>query len=161
MRLYNIKDSYIDHLRKFDHRVCINKNATRPYVGVVYTINNIKYYLPLTSPKEKYAKLKNTKDFHKIAGGTYGAVNLNNMIPVLDTALIEININNHPNAQYRNLLRNQFSQLINMKELLHRKAETLYKLCTTTANVSENDSKIKSRCCNFVLLEEKMQEYVC
>ncbi len=34
--------------------------------------------------------MKNGKDFRKINNGIYGAINFNNMIPVLDEVLIEI-----------------------------------------------------------------------
>jgi protein AbiQ len=38
--------------------------------------------------------MKNGKDFRKINNGIYGAINFNNMIPVVDAALIEIDISN-------------------------------------------------------------------
>lgn len=82
MRLYRIKQEYIDYLRTEEPKVLENKNERRPYIGIILFINNITYYVPLSSPKNKYKTMKNTKDFHKIAGGVYGAINFNKMIPV-------------------------------------------------------------------------------
>ena len=78
--------------KKYDAKVADNKKGKRPYVGVVLEIEGIKYYTPFTSPKEKHRKMKNTKDFRKINHGIYGAINFNNMIPVVDSALLLIDI---------------------------------------------------------------------
>ena len=66
MKFYNIKDEYINYLKKYDAKVADNKKGKRPYVGVVLEIEGIKYYTPFTLPKEKHRKMKNTKDFRKI-----------------------------------------------------------------------------------------------
>ena len=92
MKFYNIKDEYINYLKKYDAKVADNKKGKRPYVGVVLEIEGIKYYTPFTLPKEKHRKMKNTKDFRKINQGIYGAINFNNMIPVVDSALLLIDI---------------------------------------------------------------------
>ena len=42
MEIYNIKDSYIQFLRQYDTNVAENKKETRPYVGVVLKIGDIK-----------------------------------------------------------------------------------------------------------------------
>ena len=109
MKFYHIKDDYITFLRQYDSKVSENKNQTRPYVGVVLEINSIKYYAPFSSPKTKHKKMKNGKDFRKINNGIYGAINFNNMIPVLDDVLIEIDIANIQDMKYRRLLQNQYN----------------------------------------------------
>ena len=65
MRFYNIKDDYIAYLRTYDSKVAENKHEVRPYLGVVFEIENMKYYAPFTSPKQKHLKMKNGKDFRK------------------------------------------------------------------------------------------------
>ena len=42
----------------------------------------MEYFVPLSSPKEKHLKMKNTLDFLKLDNGKLGAINFNNMIPV-------------------------------------------------------------------------------
>ena len=44
MKFYNIKDEYINYLKKYDAKVVDNKKGKRPYVGVVLEIDGIKYY---------------------------------------------------------------------------------------------------------------------
>jgi len=160
IRLYNVKDGYVDYLRKFEPKVLFNKQEQRPYVGIVYTIGLINYYVPLASPKAKYANMKNAKDFHKIAGGKYGAINFNKMIPIMNQELIEIDIDNEPDDNYRNLLKNQFRELVNMKDIIYRKSNGIYELFFSKEELSPNDIKIKDRCCDFKLLEQKMNEYI-
>jgi protein AbiQ len=111
MKFYNIKDDYIRFLRNYDDKVAENKKESRPYVGVVLEIDGVKYYAPFTSPKPKHQKMKNGKDFRKINQGRYGAINFNNMIPVPDAALLEKDIANETDRQYRRLLQNQYSAI--------------------------------------------------
>ncbi len=58
MRLYSISDEYINYLRKKFPKVYSNKEDsrvhTRKYLGVVIEINTHKYYIPLSSPKDKH-----------------------------------------------------------------------------------------------------------
>ena len=51
LTLYYIDSDYINYLREFDNRVPYNKNARRPYIGIVYVYNNNNYFAPLSSPK--------------------------------------------------------------------------------------------------------------
>ena len=39
LKIYYLDDDYIDYLRQFDYKVAYNKNSTRPYVGIVCTVN--------------------------------------------------------------------------------------------------------------------------
>jgi protein AbiQ len=159
LKFYNVENDYIEYLRQFDERIYTNRGK-RPYIGVVYTLNNIKYYVPLSSPKEKHKKMKNEKDFHKIKGGIYGAVNFNYMIPVNSEDLHIIDINNEPDIKYRTMLQNQYFEVLKIKDTICSKAENLYKLVQTDDDeLSKNDKIIKSRCCDYVMLEEKMKEY--
>ena len=94
MRFCHIKEDYITFLRNYDTKVAENKNESRPYVGVVLQIGEICYYAPFTSPKAKHQKMKNGKDFRKIGQGKYGAINFNNMIPVPNSAILFMEIEN-------------------------------------------------------------------
>ena len=160
MKFYHIKDYFISFLRQFDSKVSENKNQTRPYVGVVLEINSIKYYAPFSSPKPKHKKMKNSKDFRKINNGIYGAINFNNMITVLDVVLIEIDITNIADVQYRRLLQNQYNFIKADEKGILKTAKTLRDLVyTDESNLSEQDKIIKLRCCNLRLLEEKYKEW--
>ena len=120
----------------------------------------IKYYAPFTSPKLKHKKMKNGKDFRKINNGIYGAINFNNMIPVLASALIEIDIANITDVKYRRLLQNQYNYIKADESAILRTAENLRKMIFENENdLSEHDKIIKQRCCNLPLLEKKYCEY--
>ena len=111
MKFYNIADAYIAYLKTYDSTIPDNKNERRPYVGIVLEINTVKYFAPLSSPKTKHANMKNSKDFRKINNGLYGAINFNNMIPVIDEALVIIDIANVQDANYQRLLQNQYTSI--------------------------------------------------
>ena len=156
MKFYHIKEDFITYLRQFDTKVSENKNQTRPYIGIVLEVNSVKYYAPFSSPKPKHKKMKNGKDFRKINNGLYGAINFNNMIPVLDSALIEIDIANIADVKYRRLLQNQYNSIKADEKGILKTAENLRKLIfDAETNLSAHDKVIKQRCCDFVLLEEK------
>ena len=160
MRFYHIKDSYISYLKQFDEKVAENKTESRPYVGVVMEIDDIKYYAPFTSPKPKHKKMKNGKDFRKINGGLYGAINFNNMIPIVDSALIEIDIAGVNDVQYRRLLQNQYNSIKKDENGIIVTARNLHNLIfKDESELSEYEMKVKQRCCNLKILEQKYKDW--
>jgi protein AbiQ len=160
MKFYNIKDDYILFLKKYDAKVAENKKESRPYVGVVFEVDGIKYYAPFTSPKAKHQRMKNGKDFRKISQGKYGAINFNNMIPVPDDALLLKDIENEPNQQYRRLLQNQYQAIKEDWTAIKKTAENLRKLVLTAdEELGLYNRQIKSRCCNLTILESVYMEY--
>ena len=138
MKFYNIKDEYINYLKKYDAKVVDNKKGKRPYVGVVLEIDGIKYYTPFTSPKEKHRKMKNTKDFRKINQGIYAM----------------------EDSKYQRLLQNQYKCIKADREQIQltakRLRDTLFK---KDEELNGNDKKIKERCCDLPLLEEVVKHY--
>ncbi|MBQ9853647.1 MAG: type III toxin-antitoxin system ToxN/AbiQ family toxin [Bacilli bacterium] len=113
----------------------------------------------MSSPKPKHKKLKNTLDLIKIHNGEYGVINFNNMIPVTNKNYVEFDLNKKSkdkDEMFRiELLRNQLRWLTTNKKVINTKSKLLYDLY-------KNDKlpkNVKSRCCNFPLLEEKCREY--
>jgi len=160
MQLYKVKDDYIIYLREKEPKVLKNKEEKRPYLGVLYKVNGFDYYIPLSSPKPKHKTMKNTKDFHKIAGGAYGAINFNKIIPIKQECLIEFKFKDEESEDYRLLLQNQYKVLLTMKNLIENKTNNIYKLFhTDNNNLTKADIKVKERCCNFDLLEELCELY--
>ena len=84
LKIVRVSSDYCDYLREFDNKVAYNKyeKELRPFIGILFKIDKCEYFAPLSSPKEKHKKMKNTVDFFKIKNGELGAVNFNNMIPV-------------------------------------------------------------------------------
>ncbi len=145
MEFYHIKNEYIAFLKQYDNKVPENKDESRHYVGVVLEINGIRYYAPFTSPKEKHKKMRNTHDFRKIGGGLYGAINFNNMIPVVDDALIYIDINSIDDIRYKSLLQNQYRAILADSAQIKATAKALHSLLMKNENtLSIYEQKIKN-----------------
>lgn len=150
-----IKSDYIDYLYKFDSRVMLNKGQTRPYIGALFTINNHKYYAPLTHPKEKFKNMNNSIDFLKLDNGKLGAINFNNMIPVPSSTIIHIKIKELEDIKYKYLLLNQIRFLNKNDVNIIQRATRLYQYHT---NKTLKESVYK-RCCNFKYLESIAEKY--
>ena len=160
MQLYNVTDSYVNFLRNFDLKVPENKVEKRPFVGIVFSISGDNFFVPLSSPKPKHRRMKNGPDFHKIDGSRQGAINLNNMIPIPSSELILVDINNIPDKDYRNLLNSQLRFLNSIQDLLKKKAKDLYQLVGSNDEIlSDIQIKIKQRCIDFPLLQNKSRLY--
>ena len=156
-KLVKVDYKYCDYLRKYDNRVAYNKDKKelRPFVGVLFEINDVEYFAPLTSPKPKHLRMKNTIDFLRIDGGKLGAINFNNMIPVTvdNYSLIDLNkkVKSVSERKYQKLLREQLDWLNENYTQIKNKSFKLYKLY----NDKRLSSNIMDRCCDFKLLEEK------
>lgn len=161
LRIVRVDSDYSDYLRKFDNKVAYNKNEKelRPFIGILFEIDNFEYFAPLSSPKEKHKSMKNTLDFFKIDGGELGAVNFNNMIPVSSRNYSIIDLHKETltieEFKYQKLLIEQLNWLNANYYQVKNKSFKLYQLYNN-GNLPQN---IKLRCCNFKLLEEKCKEY--
>ncbi len=151
---YYIDNAYIQYLRTYDTQVSYNKNEKRPYIGIVFYINGIEYYAPLSSPKPKHKTMKNSKDLRKINGGQYGVINFNNMIPVSQGSLIHIDINSWPDPKHRRFLQKQYFAIQADYHNIIKTANELYQLVTAPDDkLTGYELTVKQRCCNFALLE--------
>lgn len=160
MDLYYIDDKYIDYLRTFDEKVALNKNKTRPYIGIVLSINGSNFYAPLSSPKPKHIKMKNALDFRKIDGGRLGAINFNNMIPVSEEALTRIIIKDVLDDEYRNLLFEQYEELLKDEANIKNTAYILYKILKSDdIKLNNYQVSLKKRCTNIKLLESIYKDF--
>jgi protein AbiQ len=165
LKIVTIDSQYCNELRKIDYRIPDNNNskAIRPFIGILFEVSGMKYYAPLSSPKLKHRKMKNTCDFSKIDGGKLGAINFNNMFPVIDKKNGNPVINNidfdlskattQADADYINLLTDQADWIEKNKVQLISKAITLREKYIN----HELDQRIVDRCCDFVALESYCQ----
>lgn len=154
MKLVIVQDDYINYLKQYSKDVKENKNASRPYVGVILNIGNQYYFAPLASPKPKHKIMKDKLDFMKIKDGELGAINLNNMIPVPIFLTKEIDLLNY-DEKYQALLKDQINWINRNDRKLSKNSLKLYTLITEKSN-----TVFHRRCNNFKLLEEKALEYV-
>jgi len=161
-KLVRVDTKYCDYLRSFDNKVAYNKNEKelRPFVGILFTINDCEYFAPLSSPKPKHLKMKNTIDFFKIENGKLGAINFNNMIPVTKDNYKIIYLNKKTSTlkekKYQELLKDQLEWLNANYIQVRNKSYKLYNLYIN----QKLSSNIRNRCCDFTLFEEKCNEYI-
>lgn len=157
IKLAIINEKYCDYLRKYDYRVPYNHDnkKLRPFVGILFSVNELLYFAPLSSPKPKHLKMYDTIDFLRLDKGRLGAINYNNMLPVKKQNITPINTENKNDLNYSNLLKSQVYWLNRNYDLVTTRAKALY-FDYRNNNLPNN---ILSRCCNFLLLEEKCNKY--
>ena len=170
MNWYVVNKDYIRYLIQFDSRVGYVEygEKLKLHVGILLTVNNCHYYVPISSAKPKHQRMSNSLDFHKLqdsdTGYLYAVLNLNNMIPVPDSCITQLKYNQieqfrpFSNEKEKNdyiyLLQKEKALIDSMQSTLQRKAEKLYDKCLHLP-----ESSLVSRCCNFKLLEEKSSTY--
>lgn len=154
---YEIDEKYIDFLSKFSEHLFRNARIgqahSRKYVGILFEINGMKYFAPLSSFKAKHKRLSETLDFIKI--GDMAVINLNNMFPVPDGVYSLKDPRQEKDAQYKTLLNNEYRIIKKKTEQITRNAKLVYEHKIT----NDGKSKLSLRCNDFKLLEEKSKEY--
>lgn len=153
-RFYHIQEKYINYLHSIDSRVQLNKGERRPYVGVVLTINETDYYVPLESPKPNHVNIKSGGPVLKLDEGKLGLMGFNNMIPVAKSCLIPFDIQSVADEKYRMLLLNQLTCCNKNSDLILRRARMVYQ-----KQIDGSVPLYRKVCCNFAKLERKCKQY--
>ena len=125
----------------------------RKYIGIVFQINGINYFAPLSSYKTKHVKMRESVDFIKIKD--YAVINLNNMIPIPQSQIVEIDINKEKDMSYRYLLQAESREINRQKNRIRKNAEIVY-----SHKIHNGDSTaLAKRTNDFKLLEKLCREY--
>ena len=92
-------------------------------------------------------------DFIKIKD--YAVINLNNMIPVPDSQIVNIDINKEKNASYRYLLQAESREVNRQKNRIRKNAEIVY------SHKKHNgvSTPLAKRTNDFDMLEKLCKEY--
>ena len=141
----------------------VGKDA-RPFVGIVVICGKKQYCVPLSSPKDKHEKMKNGVDFHKILdsdGKLIGVLDFNNMIPVREDILREVDLKIHPHdskemKSYKNLMIDQLNFCRQNQDILVKKAEKLYKMVSR----KNGSGPLKRRCLKWSKLEAILDRFL-
>lgn len=159
LMLYTIKSDYVNYLKNFDPNVKNNdRNAKiRPYAGILFCFNDVNYFAPLCSPKPKHTTMADNIDFIRVEyqGRLLCIINLSSMIPVLNSEVELINFN-AVEKQYKALLEKEYIGIRKKKTLIVKNANMLYEKITKHRDENE---KLARRCCNYLVLEQKMNDY--
>lgn len=162
LQFYSVDAKYCQYLRTYDP--CVPniemEKESRPFIGIVIQVDNHSFYAPLTSPKPKHLNMKNQIDFIKINEGLWGAINLNNMIPV-HASQVKLNyigtnlVDNKEEKAYKGLLNNQLDWCNQNKNMILKKAKRLYSMIVN----DDAPAILKNRCCNFENDIQLLEQY--
>jgi protein AbiQ len=155
LKIFEVKSEYIQYLSNYQNHLFLHTNEKdkRKYIGIVFQINGINYFAPLSSYKTKHVKMRESVDFIKIKD--YAVINLNNMIPVPNSQIVEIDINKEKDLSYRYLLQAESREINRQKNRIRKNAEIVY-----SHKIHNGDSTaLAKRINDFELLEKLCREY--
>ena len=167
LNLYSVSDKYIKYLRQFDNKIYDNKEEIRTherkYLGIVLTVNEFNYYIPMSSPKRTdYIDFDNkiirndTKTIIRIneGGRLYGTLRISNMIPVPITELEPYMISNETDLKYKEVILGELRYINNNSSKIMKYAKTVYNQKIKNINIGYIKNTV-----NFILLEEKLKKW--
>ena len=167
LTLYNISDKYIKYLKQFDDKIYDNKEEVRTherkYLGVVLTVNNFNYYIPMSSPKksdyldfDKKIIRNDTKTIIRIHEGNrlYGTLRISNMIPVPITELQPYTIADEVDLKYREVILGELRYINTNSYKIIKYVKNVYNQKIKKKNIGYINNTV-----NFKLLEEKLKEW--
>lgn len=167
LNLYSISDKYIKYLKQFDDRIYDNKEDIRThkrkYLGIVLTVNEINYYIPMSSPKksdylnpDKKIIRNDTKTIIRIHDGErlYGTLRISNMIPVPITELEPYIIANEKDLKYKEVILGELRYINNNSNKIVKYAKTVYNQKTKKMDIGYIKNTV-----DFKLLEEKLKKW--
>ena len=165
MEFYHITDEYLNYLRdKGDKYVPYNKaeGKQRPYIGIITTINDFQYFIPLHSPKEHQGrfqdrvtdKILDPDDNTKLLG----YLKYNNLIPVKESEYTKVDFESikSMDTKYYSLIEKERKYLQNKVEKIQKKAQLVHRKFLSD---KPEDDFYKRCCLNFVKLEECCLNY--
>lgn len=158
IKFYEVSHKYIDYLLPYAPHLFRNKKAgqqhERKYIGVILHINEVEYFVPLSSFKPKHNTMsEDMTDFIKIK--KYAVINLNNMFPVPKSEYTYIDISKEKDKAYQALLRSEYRYIKSIQDKIRKNALVVYKHKLQNGN----STGLGKRCNDFKLLEELSKKY--
>lgn len=174
LNFYYIDLKYIRDLSNADDNVMSispqRGKENRPFVGVVVLLNGRHYCIPLTSPKPKFQNKKSQVDFIKIfddskknEDGTsklIGVLNINNMIPVIDSVIQKVDLTIHKNdvieiKNHKELMQKQLKWCRDHADTIENRANKVYDLVTNKPDKNRNLVKRSSKFAELEKIADK------
>ena len=175
MKLYSISDEYIKYLRKKFPRVYSNKEDvrvhTRKYLGVVLTIGDYKYYIPLSSPKDKHDYItvdgkktirkdslivmrivSRSKDDYELKG----TLQIGTMIPVPDSEIELYDMDGEKDQSYKDLILEELIYIRKNEDKIIKNAKILY----SKKKANDQNNKVVANCLDFIMAESECDKWI-
>lgn len=165
-KLYHVNMKYIRNLHRIDDNIPSvspqNDKQSRPFLGIILLVNNSKFCIPLSSnSEEKNKKLASMRDnitLRKIydkSGKLLAVLNPNNMIPIRDEYISEIDLKIHTNdipelRRWKKLCIKELNWCQSHQSEIERLANELYRLY-----ISNEPFGKRKICLNFPALENE------
>jgi len=176
---FTIETDYVKELHSKDSEVFFDNTSdysNKPYIGILVSSNNYKYFIPLTSAKEKHKKWKNKtktnyiiyemidksklrpKDIYREFENTnevkkiLAVLEIKKMIPVKDGLYHKVDFSLVSDLSYRDLLEKEYEFCKPLLPEIVEKAQTIY-------NKQKDSGVVEELYCNFSLLEEICNNY--
>ncbi len=164
---YIVSDDYIAYLSKTEARVMKNKPEERTYhrkyVGIITELNGFKYFVPMSSPKEKdYANGKIRKNnlttiYMRNKDKLYGTLRFNCMIPVPNSELSEYRINDEGDFSYKMLMLAEYNFCKDNKNKIEKTAKNLYE---KKLSMNEDEFPVAKIVVDFRKVEAACKEFL-
>ena len=151
LKIYKVNKNYIRYLRESDSSI-FHDTGSRVYIGIIIKINNLDYFAPLSSFKEKHSHMSQSLDLIKIK--KYDFINLNNMIPVTKNNYKLFDIKSVKNKNYKNLLQREVREINRIRQKIIKNAITIY-----NHKNKNQTTPLALRCHNFKKLEVLAKQY--
>lgn len=174
-KIYSVSDRYISYLREKFPNVYSNKMDTRihtrKYLGVVLQVDEYKYYIPMSSPKQTDYQIagdsmvikksivpiirivvKNAKGERELKA----TLRLSHMIPVPASELELYDLDNEPDTAYKDLVQSEVIFIRKNQDKISANAKLIYK------QKMENDisAKYVMSALNYKALEEMCDKFI-
>lgn len=146
---YEVSPKYIEYLKQFEYKIpnIIYDDREKFLAGVLFEINNLKYFAPVSS----FNKQQRTNFLIKAGDYPVGSIRLSFMFPVPDSAIRLKNFENET-SDYKKLVNLEYRYCNKYRYAIRKKAKDIYSL-------QKSDSFYKMHCCNFPLLEAKCRDW--
>ncbi|MGN0606963.1 MAG: type III toxin-antitoxin system ToxN/AbiQ family toxin [Oscillospiraceae bacterium] len=161
IRFYFVNEKYIDYLKKYEieHRgyTCVPNvtyaNRNKFVYGAVLNINNINYFVPVSSKikKDQYSMLIETKEKYN---NIKGSLRFKYMIPIPNQCLLKLDIKTMIEPKRQSLVLNELAACRKNRDKIFRIAEKTYSDVTKYFSPG-----LKKNSCDFKLLEQAYIEY--
>ena len=176
---YTINAGYLECLNRKDSGGEYNssyRNTLKPFIGIIIDMAECKYFIPLTSAKEKHKKWKNSCDEHfliyevidksiNISGDVYkeyskdkkmhvmSVLDIKKMMPVPNDAYERIVFDELGDERYQDLFEKEYAFCLTIKNKILTRAEKIYK--------HQKETQIVRRTyCDFSCCENAMREWL-
>lgn len=170
MLFHIVSDRYISYLQKSEPNVMSNKEGVRTYhrkyLGVLTELNGFRYFIPLSSPKEKdynkQGKIKNDSEitiYIRNKDKLYGTLRLNNMIPVPESELVKYDLNDEGDLRYKMLVLNELYFVRANAKRIEETAKNLYEKKIAQKENQPAESHKLFLTLNFKHLEQLCSEF--